>query len=606
MPYMYSIDGGATFSTNNVFSALSGGTYNIVVNDALLCSASEDNVVIADPICGGSVGDRVWEDIDGNGAQDPGEPGVPNVRAELYNSNGNVIGITITDSNGDYLFDEVPPGDYFVRFTELDGYDPTSANVSGNANSDSDVDNSNGPNTTAIFTLSPGEDDRSRDFGVYKCIPLGELVWFDVNQNGIADNGENGINGLKVEVYKHVGNFWIKTDIDYTGHKPGTGSDDGYYKFCVSPGEYYVKFNNPPDRLVRTRSNSGSDRFRDSDITERFGPGTTDPFFVESGDEKCDVGAGFVPAGTIGDFVWVDSDNDGRRGVAEPGLPGVAVQAINRNGEMVSHAVTDIDGRYMLDMLPQDKYYVQFTFPEGYALTTANMGDETLDSDVDDSNGPNTTPVYDVQPGQHVESVDAGVVLSVLPVKWVSVTAEEQDGYNNIEWIIESEINVSHYEVEHSFDTADSFDKIGEEDSKHGTYSGRLVYEMEHGNVTKGINYYRVKQVDLDGKFSYSKTVSVNNERASRSNANQIKVYPNPVLSELNIAIDLIRNTSEISVNLYDNLGKKVADNLVLDINLNAGYKLYSVDVTRIPQGVYSLEIIIDDSVVVKKVAITN
>jgi len=58
------------------------------------------------------VGDRVWFD-DGNGEQDEGEAGVPDVSVTLYDSSsGEVVAMTNTDSDGNYLFDNLPPGNY--------------------------------------------------------------------------------------------------------------------------------------------------------------------------------------------------------------------------------------------------------------------------------------------------------------------------------------------------------------------------------------------------------------------------------------------------------------------------------------------------------------
>lgn len=60
------------------------------------------------------VGDFVWEDVNGDGVQDPGEPGIPNVLVQLIDSGGTEIAITTTDANGLYEFG-VPAGQYTVR-----------------------------------------------------------------------------------------------------------------------------------------------------------------------------------------------------------------------------------------------------------------------------------------------------------------------------------------------------------------------------------------------------------------------------------------------------------------------------------------------------------
>ena len=129
-------------------------------------------------------------------------------------------------------------------------------------------------------------------------------MWFDYNENDIADDSENGINGIKVELFRLVNGSWVLWDNTITGHQPGTPSDDGYFKFCAAPGTYHLRFVNPPDKLVSAVPNFGIDEEIDSDITGAFGAGTTDMFTIESGDEKCDIGAGFYKMGSIGDFVW--------------------------------------------------------------------------------------------------------------------------------------------------------------------------------------------------------------------------------------------------------------------------------------------------------------
>ena len=66
------------------------------------------------PLPTGSIGDFVWNDTNGDGVQDPGETGIPGITVTLYDSNGDVIATTTTDQNGNYVFDNLPAGDYTV------------------------------------------------------------------------------------------------------------------------------------------------------------------------------------------------------------------------------------------------------------------------------------------------------------------------------------------------------------------------------------------------------------------------------------------------------------------------------------------------------------
>ncbi len=605
-PYTYSIDG-VTFGTSNEFTDLAPGQYNVVIRDDQNCQEIINNIDIGEPECStGAIGDFVFEDRNGDGTQNPGEPGIPGVRVELFNGNDILIGIEITDSNGNFLFEDLPGGDFYLRFTRLDDFAATFPNTSGDTNTDSDVDDSNGPFTTPIFNLGDGEIDFSRDLGVFRCIPIGENIWFDFNEDGIRDNDENGINGVQVELFRMVGGFWVKTDITFSGHRPGTGSEDGYFKFCAPPGTYYLQFITSENRIVTTIPNRGGDETRDSDLTNRFGPSTTDEFTVQSGDTRCDIGAGYVPAGSIGDFVWLDSNTNGLRDADEPGMPGVMVQAINSEGNMLALANTDSNGNYVLDFLPQDEYYVRFTLPEGFVATAANVGvDESRDSDVDGSNGPNTTPLILVVPGAHVNA-DAGLLSSALPVTWLGISGKKKESYNEIMWSVGQEKNVSHYELQSANQEPIDFVSIGSVDSEHSTFPGILEYALEDFDFDSGLNYYRVKQFDFDGKFSFSDVISINNDTSSDERPFRLNIYPNPVSEELKIGLELFSSAETIDVRLYDQLGQLMSSGKILDFELERGLKTYPLDVTSLDTGVYTLEIRVDDRLEVRKIAIAK
>ncbi|MCI0699599.1 MAG: Ig-like domain repeat protein [Planctomycetia bacterium] len=85
---------------------------------------------------------RAFADVNGNGVQDPGEPGLRNVRVELLDSAGNVVRSATTDNNGFYFFDPAPAGTYRVRFVLPDWQPPLpfSPKHMGDPTRDSDVD----------------------------------------------------------------------------------------------------------------------------------------------------------------------------------------------------------------------------------------------------------------------------------------------------------------------------------------------------------------------------------------------------------------------------------------------------------------------------------
>ncbi|MBK7226354.1 MAG: DUF11 domain-containing protein [Saprospiraceae bacterium] len=143
-------------------------------------------------------GDFVWHDRDADGQQEFGEEGIGGVTVTLYDAATNqIVRTAITDNNGYYFFDKLMPMQYYAKYTRPAGYGDTYFNT-GSDITDNDVDGSNGAGTNATTYLSPGETDRTWDYGLYKCSCISGDVWYDLNKDGIYQDIENGINGVSV------------------------------------------------------------------------------------------------------------------------------------------------------------------------------------------------------------------------------------------------------------------------------------------------------------------------------------------------------------------------------------------------------------------------
>jgi hypothetical protein len=127
--YTYSIDG-TNFVASNVFIDLVSGNYTVTVKDAKDCTATTPIVVGASAACG-SIGDLVWLDTNGDGIYDPlTESGIPNVTVTLTYPNGTTVSIE-TDANGNYLFTNLPAGNYTVTVDQTTAPAGTSLSTLG-------------------------------------------------------------------------------------------------------------------------------------------------------------------------------------------------------------------------------------------------------------------------------------------------------------------------------------------------------------------------------------------------------------------------------------------------------------------------------------------
>lgn len=526
-----------------------------------------------------AIGDYVWHDLNGNGQQNSGEPGIPGVEVNLYTADSTYVATTYTDGNGRYLFDFLYPGDYFLLFVAPEGYEHTFANR-GSDLSDSDLDNTNGIGTTATTTLSPGERDMTWDAGFYKCVPIGDLVWYDINRNDIWDTNENGINGLRVNLYRNHFGTWGLWEHTFTGVKPNSPSDDGYWKFCAPPGQYYIEVIMPPLGLVRARANVGSNREIDSDLTNSNGPSTSANFTVISGDEKCDLGAGFYPQAQAGNLVWFDENLDGIQDDFEARAEGVKVEAIDLStGQVARTAYTDMDGVYNLDYLEKQDYYLRFTPPSGYGATMPRATTDDMDSDVDHSFGANTTRSFEMNSGEVNHNIDMGLAYGVLPVDWLDVNARRVNDIHEIAWSTAREANVSHYEVERRLDSETLFSAIPGNVKANGNSSQISRYSLNDLDVSKpGVYVYRVKQVDFDGQYTYSRLVKV-----SHNGSTALDLYPNPAKNATSVQV-VLSDDADVSIELYD-VSSKLIKVVTKSHRQQAGDELYSIDLEDVVPG---------------------
>jgi uncharacterized repeat protein (TIGR01451 family)/fimbrial isopeptide formation D2 family protein/LPXTG-motif cell wall-anchored protein len=358
---------------NYLFGGLNPGSYPVTVVTATLPVGLDntydedgdldDAVTVALPLStdhltadfgyagSASIGDFVWWDLNADGVQDAGEPGVPNVDVTVvWAGPDGTIGTgddlsypTLTDAAGAYLVENLPAGLFRVT---VSGPITTAAvntyNLDGGADNTSDV------------TLATNETRLDLDFGYAGTGSLGDFVWFDVNGDGVQDAGEPGLGGATV-----TATFYGLDGVAGGGDdvvRTTVTAADGSYGFADLPaGTYLVEVD--PATLP-----AGMTPTVDRDAT----PDGSTELVLAAAETILDVDFGYVGTGLIGDTIWWDLDRDGTRVASEPGWPGVDVTVtwfgvdgiIGTPDDAVLTATTNAGGLYLATGLPAGSYRV--------------------------------------------------------------------------------------------------------------------------------------------------------------------------------------------------------------------------------------------------------
>jgi len=376
---------------NYSFSGLLDGTYEVTVTQPSGTTQTEDpdggddntsTVTIAggvtnndqdfgydNDVAAGLIGDRVYSDLNGNGTQDVGEPGLPNIMVQLCgdlddnNATVDTCRVEITDADGDYLF-----GDGFLA----DGVTPDGADLGVPASDGAEVftvtilnppvgqTNSQDPDgglpNFSQLSLGTAGGNLDQDFGYFQSGTVTGHLYIDSNGNGTQDLDEPNLIGVDVVITDSAGNIQtITSDLN------------GDYSAEVPVGDVTVNVDETdPQFPLNHLQTEGDDP---TNVTLLVAGGT-----VDAGID------GYAPAGFIGDLIFFDANGAGTTGLFDPGIdtgaPGVLVTLTPPAGidlgsglGVAITTLTDANGNYGFGSLQPGNYTVSVTPPSGVNQT---------------------------------------------------------------------------------------------------------------------------------------------------------------------------------------------------------------------------------------------
>ena len=351
--------------------------------------------------CTGRIGDYVWFDSNRNGIQDAGESGIAGVVINLKDSNNAVIATVTTNANGFYEFSGLCAGDYRVEADESTlppGYVASPALAGEDPTVDSNINGS-------VITLDVDNDvDVTFDLGFNSpCAgSIGDYIWFDENRNGIQDAGEAGISGVVVNL-KDSNNAVIAT---------ATTNADGLYEFsglCAGDYKVEVDVSTLPDGYVASPTLQGGDDTADSNEN-----GSMVTLADDMADNlSIDFGYNSPCTGHIGDYVWLDANDNGIQDAGEAGIPNVTLELKDSLNVVVATATTNSNGFYEFVGICAGEYTVEVdpgSLPDGVTPTESMVGTD----DAVDSNG---SPAGVILPNDFASDVtiDFGYIEKMIP-----------------------------------------------------------------------------------------------------------------------------------------------------------------------------------------------
>lgn len=304
---------------------------------------------------GAQIKGTVFQDADYNGVLDDKDKRISGVKVEVRNAQEEIIASTTTNANGNYLLDGIMPGMYSLHFLRKEGYAFTRFRPQEEAgNWVRSLQGSHG--VTELIDIKMGATLEGVNAGMLLSSTLVGILFDDLNDNGLMDDGEGGMQDVRVRLVSEDAEIDLWSDVTAEGT---------YFFDGVMPGQYTLMYTLPEHVELAKVITDGNT------LQGNGGEVETTPFQVEMGIQVSRPLVGVVRLGSFEGFLFHDKNANGVQDDGEERLSGMEITLTADNAQLQPVTFTaDEEGAFIITDLRPANYQLSMSLPAGYIFSS--------------------------------------------------------------------------------------------------------------------------------------------------------------------------------------------------------------------------------------------
>lgn len=335
-----------------------------------------------------------WFETTADGLMTDGEPVLPGVRIELNGVKNGLHFETISAEDGSWRIDRIP-----AAFYDLTVYAPEGmmfARVSNRGGKRSIITRDGVGKATRTYDLNDNESRDNQYIGFTWAGQISGMCFLDANYNGLYDEGEEPMPGVKVTAIKQ--NKDEEVAVTYSG-------EDGTFTLTGLRGNTYKM------RAVLPTDGSTFTRTVEDPLGNHFKarPGRRENFwqnFILAEAQQREMNVGVIYPGSVTGTVYLDDDFSASQNGKEKIVSGFLVSLLDENGEVAASDKTSVKGKYELTGLTPGTYTFSVTAIKDYAFTKIGEGNVILNR----TGGEGYSEPFFLALGEQKTGVDIGMI----------------------------------------------------------------------------------------------------------------------------------------------------------------------------------------------------